>query len=60
MWVLEPGARFYVEVPYLTMPHPAITLWEHRQTRARLKAQGRSPYDAVSGLVQYRPPVRGR
>jgi putative transposase len=45
IWGLEPGARFYVEVPYLTMQHPAITLWEHRQALARLKAQGRSTYD---------------
>ena len=48
IWVLEPGARFYVEVPYLTMQHPAITLWEHRQALARLKAQGRSTYDETA------------
>ena len=38
------GTHFYLEVPYLTMQHPAITLWEHRQALARLKAQGRSTY----------------
>jgi len=48
IWVLEPGAHFYLEVPYLTMQHPAITLWEHRQALARLKAQGRSAYDEVA------------
>jgi len=48
IWVVEPGARFYVEVPYLTMQHPAITLWEHRQALARLKAQGRSTYDETA------------
>ena len=45
IWVLEPGAQFYIEVPYLTMQHPAITLWEHRQAMARLKEQGRATYD---------------
>ena len=45
IWVLEPGAQFYIEVPYLTMQHPAITLWEHRQAMARLKEQGRTTYD---------------
>jgi putative transposase len=45
IWVLEPGMQFYIEVPYLTMQHPAITLWEHRQAMARLKEQGRATYD---------------
>jgi putative transposase len=48
IWVLEPGAHFYIEVPYLTMQHPAITLWEHRQALARLKAQGRATYDELA------------
>ena len=48
IWVLEPGAGFYVEVPYLTMQHPAITLWEHRQALAQLKAQGRATYDETA------------
>ena len=48
IWVLEPGVRFYVEVPYLTMQHPAITLWEHRQALAQLKAQGRATYDETA------------
>ncbi len=48
IWVLEPGAHFYIEVPYLTMQHPAITLWEHRQALAQLKAQGRSTYDEMA------------
>ena len=30
------------------MQHPAITLWEHRQALARLKAQGRSTYDETA------------
>jgi putative transposase len=43
IWVLEPGTHFYVEVPYLAVEHPAITVWEHRQALARLKAQGAPP-----------------
>jgi putative transposase len=48
IWVLEAGAHFYIEVPYLTMQHPAITLWEHRQAIARLKEQGRATYDEAA------------
>ncbi len=48
IWVLEPGAHFYVEVPYLAVEHPAITVWEHRQALARLQAQGRATYDETA------------
>lgn len=48
IWVLEPGAHFYIEVPYHTLQHPAITLWEHRQAIARLKEQGRATYDETA------------
>ena len=30
------------------MQHPAITLWEHRQALAQLKAQGRATYDETA------------
>ena len=46
--MLEPGTHFYVEVPYLAVEHPAITLWEHRQALARLKAQGRATADETA------------
>lgn len=41
VWVLEPEGTAYVEVPYRTVSHPAVTLWEHRQALARLRQQGR-------------------
>jgi len=45
VWVLEPGGQHYVEVPYRTLSHPAVTLWEHRQAMARLRQQGRDQVD---------------
>lgn len=45
IWVLEPDGRHYVEVPYRTVSHPAVTLWEHRQAVARLRQQGRDQVD---------------
>lgn len=45
VWVLEPGNKNYVEIPYLTLSNPAVTLWEHHQALARLREQGRSQVD---------------
>lgn len=45
VWVLEPDGHHYVEVPYRTLSHPAVTLWEHRQAVARLRQQGRDQVD---------------
>lgn len=54
IWVLEPDGRYYLEVPYRTLSHPAITLWEHRQALAKLKEQGREQVDeaAVFRMVE--------
>lgn len=45
VWVLEPNGHHYVEVPYRTLSHPAVTLWEHRQAVTRLRQQGRDQVD---------------
>lgn len=45
VWVLEPDGHRYVEVPYRTPSHPAVTLWEHRQAVARLRQAGRDQVD---------------
>jgi len=45
IWVLEPEGQHYVEVPYRTLSHPAVTLWEHRQAVARLRQRGREQVD---------------
>ncbi|ORI13564.1 transposase [Rhodococcus sp. 1168] len=45
IWVLEPDGVGYVEVPYRTMSHPAVTLWEHRAATTRLREQGQSNVD---------------
>lgn len=37
IWALDPEGSNYVEVPYRTLANPAVTLWEHRQTLARLR-----------------------
>jgi putative transposase len=45
VWVLEPDGDQYLEVPYRTLSHPAVTLWEHHQAVARLRQQGREQVD---------------
>ncbi|MET3176523.1 UNVERIFIED_ORG: putative transposase [Arthrobacter sp. UYCu721] len=51
VWVLEPEGTAYVEVPYRTISHPAVTLWEHRQALARLRQQG---HDQVNEEALFR------
>ena len=45
IWVLEPGGQHYLEIPYRTLSHPAVTLWEQRQALAKLRQQGREQVD---------------
>jgi len=45
IWVLHPEEKRYLEVPYRTMSYPAVTLWEHKQAVARLRAVGRTRID---------------
>ena len=45
IWVLEPEAQHYLEVPYRTLSHPAVTLWEQRQALAKLRQLGREQVD---------------
>lgn len=45
VWVLDPNGKYYVEVPYRTLSHPAVTLWEHRHALSRLREQGRNQVD---------------
>lgn len=46
--MLEPEGRHYLEIPYRTLSHPAITLWEHRRALARLRQQGRDQVDELA------------
>ncbi|MBG3048466.1 transposase [Proteus mirabilis] len=45
IWVLEPEGQHYLEIPYRTLSHPAVTLWEQRQALAKLRQQGREQGD---------------
>jgi putative transposase len=45
IWVLDPDGGEYLAVPYRTVSHPAVTLWEHRQAVDRLRQQGRDQVD---------------
>ena len=45
IWVLEPEGQHYLEVPYRTLSHPAVTLWEQRQALAKLRQLGREQVD---------------
>lgn len=48
IFVLHPEEDHYVEIPYRTMSHPAITLWEHRRAMERVREQGRGAVDETS------------
>jgi putative transposase len=51
VWVLEPDIQHYLEIPYRTLFHPAVTLWEQRQALVRLRQQG---YDQVDESALFR------
>ncbi|MDJ0459686.1 Mu transposase C-terminal domain-containing protein [Arthrobacter sp. NQ7] len=48
IWVLEPEGVHYVEVPYRTMAHPSVSLWEHRHALARLHERGVAQVDEAA------------
>lgn len=48
IWVLEPEGLHYLEIPYRTLSHPAVTLWEQRQALAKLRQQGREQVDELA------------
>lgn len=45
IWVLEPEGQHYLKIPYRTLSHPAVTLWEQRQALTRLRQLGREQVD---------------
>jgi putative transposase len=45
IWVLDPGGGSYLEVPYRTLSHPPVSVWEHRAALERLRAEGRAQVD---------------
>jgi putative transposase len=45
IWVLDPDGSTYLEVPYRTLAHPPVSLWEHRAALDRLRADGRAQVD---------------
>ncbi|WP_258725232.1 Mu transposase C-terminal domain-containing protein [Cellulomonas sp. NS3] len=45
IWVLDPDENSYLEVPYRTLAHPPVTLWEQQAAVARLREQGRAQVD---------------
>lgn len=45
IWVLDPDGGSYLPVPYRTLSHPAVSVWEHRAAVDRLRAEGRAQVD---------------
>jgi putative transposase len=39
IWVLDPGGEAYLEVPYRTLSHPPISVWEQKAATARLRGR---------------------
>jgi putative transposase len=48
IWVLDPDGGAYLEVPYRTLAHPPVTLWEQQAAVARLREQGRAQVDETA------------
>lgn len=40
--MLDPDGATYLQVPYRTLSHPPISVWEQRAAAARLREQGRA------------------
>lgn len=45
IWVLDPEGASYLQVPYRTQSHPAVSVWEHRAALERLRAEGLAQVD---------------
>lgn len=45
IWLYEPEARTYFELPLRDLSRPQVTLWEHRAATKRIKAEGRASID---------------
>lgn len=45
IYVLPPKHEEYIEVPYRKLTHPAVTLWEHKESLKYLKQQGAKKVD---------------
>lgn len=45
VWVLDPDGGSYLEVPYRTLSHPPVSVWEHKAAVERLRTQGRAQVD---------------
>ena len=41
----DPGGSTYLQVPYRTLSHPPISVWEQRAAVARLRESGRAQVD---------------
>ena len=48
IFVLDAEHNIYLEVPYRMLSRPAITLWEHKLARKRLREQRRTAIDEAS------------
>ena len=48
VYVCDPDSRHYLEVPYRTLAHPSLTLWEHRQVVKRLRERGLDRVDEAA------------
>ena len=48
IYVLPPEQNEYIEIPYRTLSHPAVTLWEQRESLRHLKEQGAKKVDETA------------
>lgn len=48
IWVLDPETKQYFDIPYRSVAHPPVTLWEHRKAMESLRKRGREQVDEAS------------
>lgn len=48
IYALPPEQDTYIEIPYRTLSHPAVTLWEQRESLRYLKEQGAKKVDETA------------
>ena len=60
IWALDPDGTTYLQVPYRTLSHPPISVWEQRAAVARLREHGRAQVDedALFQIAGQMPRVR--
>lgn len=53
VWFYDPELHLYFPIPYRNTSHPPMSIWELREAKARLKAEGKNSVDEASLFKAY-------